>query len=64
MNPDSVKKIIFVSGKLYYNLVNQREARGIKDTAIIRVEGLCPFPINEINQELAKYKKAKSEYGY
>ncbi|XP_045604597.1 2-oxoadipate dehydrogenase complex component E1 [Procambarus clarkii] len=59
VNPDNVKKVIFVSGKHYYALVNERKARGITDTAIIRLEGLCPFPTNEINSELLKYKKAK-----
>ncbi|KAK8735275.1 hypothetical protein OTU49_005597 [Cherax quadricarinatus] len=60
VNPDSVKKIIFVSGKHYYALVSEREARGITDTAIIRLECLCPFPTNDINNELLKYKKAKT----
>lgn len=60
VNPDSVKKVVFVSGKHYYTLIGEREARGIKDTAIIRIESLCPFPTQEINSELQKYKKAKS----
>ncbi|XP_066951932.1 2-oxoadipate dehydrogenase complex component E1 [Macrobrachium rosenbergii] len=60
VNPDNVRKVVFVSGKHYYTLAAEREAKGIKDTAIIRLETLCPFPTNEINSELAKYKKAKS----
>ncbi|KAG0711627.1 putative OGDH E1 component DHKTD1, mitochondrial [Chionoecetes opilio] len=59
INPDSVRRVVFVSGKLYYTLLGEREARGIKDTAIIRLESLCPFPTQEINKELQKYKKAK-----
>ncbi|XP_071529923.1 probable 2-oxoadipate dehydrogenase complex component E1 homolog [Panulirus ornatus] len=58
--PDNVRKVIFVSGKHYYLLVSEREDRNIKDTAIIRIESLCPFPTNEINNELLKYKKAKT----
>lgn len=57
--PDSVRKVVFVSGKHYYTLKAERQARGIRDMAIIRVEALCPFPTQEINVELAKYKKAK-----
>lgn len=53
---------MFVSGKHYYTLVGEREARGIKDTAIIRIESLCPFPTQEINAELEKYKQAKSMF--
>ncbi|XP_068204205.1 2-oxoadipate dehydrogenase complex component E1 [Palaemon carinicauda] len=60
VNADDVRKVVFVSGKHYYTLAAEREARGIKDTAIIRLEALCPFPTNEVNSELAKYKKAKS----
>lgn len=61
VNPSNVKKVVFVSGKHYYTLLGEREARGIKDTAIIRVESLCPFPTQEISEELQKYKQAKSE---
>ncbi|KAK3878448.1 hypothetical protein Pcinc_016908 [Petrolisthes cinctipes] len=56
---NDVKNVVFVSGKHYYSLVNERQARNITNTAIIRVECLCPFPTSEINKELAKYKKAK-----
>lgn len=59
VNPSSVRKVVFVSGKHYYTLLGEREARGIKDTAIIRVESLCPFPTQEISEELQKYKQAK-----
>lgn len=59
VNPDNVKKVVFVSGKHYYTLVGERKARGITDTAIIRLESLCPFPTPQINAELMKYKKAK-----
>lgn len=61
IKPDDVKNVIFVSGKHYYTLVNERQARNITNTAIIRLESLCPFPTSEINKELAKYKKAKSK---
>ena len=57
-NPSSVKKIIFCSGKHYYNLDIERKAKNIQDVAIIRVESLCPFPVHDIQIELAKYKKA------
>lgn len=56
-----VKKVILCSGKHYYALRGERKSRNIKDTAIIRVESLCPFPVNEINEELRKFKNAKSE---
>lgn len=58
VDPSKVKKIIFCSGKHYYNLDNERKTKNIPDVAIIRVESLCPFPVHELHQELIKYKKA------
>ncbi|XP_077274295.1 putative 2-oxoadipate dehydrogenase complex component E1 homolog isoform X1 [Temnothorax americanus] len=53
-------KIILVSGKHYYALDNYRETSGDKNVAIIRVENLCPFPVYELLEEIAKYKHAKT----
>ncbi|KAJ2964596.1 hypothetical protein NQZ79_g439 [Umbelopsis isabellina] len=56
----SVEKVVFVSGKLYYDLVKERENRGLSDkVALCRIEELCPFPRNEIASELSKYTNAK-----
>lgn len=58
-NPKQVKKIIFCSGKHYYNLNNERIAKKYEDVAIIRVESLCPFPVQDLQQEISKYKNVK-----
>ncbi|XP_038073226.1 probable 2-oxoglutarate dehydrogenase E1 component DHKTD1, mitochondrial [Patiria miniata] len=59
-NPKQVERVIFCSGKHYYALRKQREQRQAKDnTAIIRVEALCPFPAEEVQRELDKYPNAK-----
>lgn len=55
-----VTKVILVSGKHYYALDNFRESTDQKNVAIIRVENLCPFPIQELLQEIDKYKYAKT----
>lgn len=59
-NPKDVTKVILCSGKHYYNLNNERVADKIQNAAIIRVESLCPFPVHDIQLELAKYKNAKT----
>lgn len=64
VNPSEVKKVILCSGKHYYNLKAERNARDLKNVAIVRVESLCPFPVHELNTELDKYKNAKSKYIY
>ncbi|XP_025073767.1 probable 2-oxoglutarate dehydrogenase E1 component DHKTD1 homolog, mitochondrial [Pogonomyrmex barbatus] len=55
-----VTKIILVSGKHYYALNEYRETSGNKNVAIIRVESLCPFPIQELLEEIVKYEHAKT----
>ncbi len=56
--PRSPKKVIFCSGKLYYQLMMRRHDIGVKGTAIVRIEQLYPFPENVLEPLLKKYKKA------
>lgn len=54
-----VEKVVFVSGKFYYDLVKEREARGYNDrVALVRVEELSPFPKKELQEEIQKYNGA------
>jgi 2-oxoglutarate dehydrogenase complex dehydrogenase (E1) component-like enzyme len=53
--------VIFVTGKHYYNLDKQRKALNAKDVALVRLEGLSPFPTLNLQQEVTKYKNAKSK---
>jgi len=55
---DKVKRVVACSGKVYYDLVKHREAKGADDVAIIRVEQLYPFPHKAFAAELKKYPKA------
>ncbi|XP_042571057.1 probable 2-oxoglutarate dehydrogenase E1 component DHKTD1, mitochondrial isoform X2 [Cyprinus carpio] len=63
VNPTSVQRILFCSGKHYYALLKHRETlpEAEKSTALIRVEELCPFPTEALQQELNKYTNAKVE---
>lgn len=56
---EAVRKVVFVSGKLYYDLDAEREKRGDTETAIIRLERLYPLPGAEIQAEIAKYPNAE-----
>lgn len=47
-----------VSGKLYYELIDERVKRGITDVAIVRLEQIAPFPWDMIAAEIALYKNA------
>ncbi len=55
-NPEKVKKILLVSGKIYYELEAKRRAEGIEHVAIVRLEQLYPFPEAELEAALAPYK--------
>ncbi|ESO00011.1 hypothetical protein HELRODRAFT_192693 [Helobdella robusta] len=59
-NPDNVKRLLFCTGKVYYELTKERaQKERLSDVAIVRVEQLCPFPMDLIRKELEKYSKAK-----
>ncbi|MBN4052372.1 MAG: 2-oxoglutarate dehydrogenase E1 component [Bacteroidetes bacterium] len=54
-----VKKVLFCSGKIYYDLLAKREEVSNKNTAIVRLEQLYPLPTKQIQGVLKKYKAAK-----
>ncbi|HVK47146.1 MAG TPA: 2-oxoglutarate dehydrogenase E1 component [Pseudobacter sp.] len=57
-NADDVKKVLFCSGKIYYDLADRQQKEDRKDTAIIRVEQLYPLPLKQLEALYAKYNKA------
>ena len=52
---------MFVSGKHYYAAAKHMEENDIQDTAIVRLEQLCPFPTKELQDEVSRYKHVKSK---
>ncbi|MBL8298916.1 MAG: 2-oxoglutarate dehydrogenase E1 component [Rhodanobacteraceae bacterium] len=50
-----VRRIVLCSGKVYFDLADECEKRGISDVAVIRVEQLYPFPRSEVKAQLAKF---------
>lgn len=59
LNADDVTKVVFVSGRLYYDLAAHRDKHQDSSTAIVRLEQLYPLPVEEIQAELAKYPDAE-----
>ena len=55
---NKVRKVIFCSGQVYYDLENERNKRGIKDIAICRLEEISPFPFHSVKAEVEKYTGA------
>ena len=56
----SVQRVILCTGKVFYDLYETRDKRGIDNIAIIRVEQLYPFPEDAIRAALATYTQADS----
>ncbi len=56
-----IEKVVFCSGKLFYELDAYRNEKGITDTAIVRLEQLYPLPQKQIASILEKYKGAKKK---
>jgi multifunctional 2-oxoglutarate metabolism enzyme len=56
---EAVKRVLLCTGKVYYDLAHARADRGITDTAILRMEQLCPLPIDEVRAALATFPAAE-----
>lgn len=59
LNKQSVKRVLFCSGKVYWDLLAEAQKRGDQQTAIVRVEQLYPTPVDEIKQVYAQYPNAE-----
>jgi hypothetical protein len=53
-----VKRVLFCSGKIYYDLLAKQQKENRRDVAIIRLEQIFPLPIAQIQQIIAKYDQA------
>ena len=57
-NLKKINRVVFCSGKVYYDLLEQRDKKQLTNVAIIRVEQLYPFPIESIKKELQQFSHA------
>jgi 2-oxoglutarate dehydrogenase E1 component len=56
---DEVRRLVLCTGKVYYDLLQDRRDRGIDDVALVRVEQLYPWPRALIIEQLQKYSNAQ-----
>jgi len=56
---DSVTRVVFCSGKVYFDLAEYRRNENIAGVALVRIEELYPFPVEEYARVIARYKNAK-----
>jgi 2-oxoglutarate dehydrogenase E1 component len=57
--PEKIRRVVICSGKVYYDLLQERRAKEITDIAIVRLEQYFPFPDNTLGRVLAPYKNAE-----
>ncbi|MEG3587693.1 2-oxoglutarate dehydrogenase E1 component [Citrobacter youngae] len=55
LDPKGVKRVVMCSGKVYYDLLEQRRKNGQKDVAIVRIEQLYPFPHKAVQEALKPF---------
>jgi 2-oxoglutarate dehydrogenase E1 component len=56
---DKIRRVVICSGKVYYDLYEEREKRGIDDIYLLRIEQLYPFPTKALMAELSRFKEAE-----
>ncbi len=56
---DKIRRVVLCTGKVYYDLYEEREKRGLNDVYLLRVEQLYPWPHKALAQELARFPKAE-----
>lgn len=59
LNPSGVRKVLFCSGKIYWELLAESQKRATGDTAIVRLEQLYPTPVEEMKRVIAQYPAAE-----
>jgi 2-oxoglutarate dehydrogenase E1 component len=55
----NIRRVVLSAGKVYYDLYEEREKRGIDDIYLLRVEQLYPFPVKALVHELSRFKNAE-----
>ncbi|MBE9639076.1 2-oxoglutarate dehydrogenase E1 component [Salipiger mangrovisoli] len=59
VSDDKIKRVVMCSGKVYYDLLEERDARGIEDVYLLRIEQFYPFPAISLVKELERFKGAE-----
>jgi len=56
---DQIRRVILCSGKVYYDLLDAREQKGVDDVYIMRLEQFYPWPVKSLSNELSRFKTAE-----
>ncbi len=56
---DDIRRVVLCSGKVYFDLLDEREKRGVDDVYLMRLEQFYPWPVKSLSTELARFKNAE-----
>ncbi|HYD98429.1 MAG TPA: 2-oxoglutarate dehydrogenase E1 component, partial [Alphaproteobacteria bacterium] len=56
---EAVRRVVVCTGKVYYDLLAEHEARGVSDVALVRLEQMYPFPRTSLGNQLKRYPNAE-----
>ncbi|MEC9249937.1 MAG: 2-oxoglutarate dehydrogenase E1 component, partial [Pseudomonadota bacterium] len=56
---DQIRRVVLCTGKVYYDLLERREEKGVDDVYILRTEQLYPFPFKALLEEMARFPNAE-----
>jgi 2-oxoglutarate dehydrogenase E1 component len=56
---DKIRRVVLCSGKVYFDLYEERELRGINDIQLMRIEQFYPFPVKSLSKELQRFPHAE-----
>lgn len=60
LKPDTeIKRVVICSGKVYFDLLEERDAKGLDDVYLLRLEQFYPFPAMSLTKELGRFKQAE-----
>jgi 2-oxoglutarate dehydrogenase E1 component len=59
IEPTAIRRVVLCSGKVYYDLLRERNTCEAREVALVRVEQLYPFPEDQLKKVLSRYRKAR-----
>ncbi|HQP19776.1 MAG TPA: 2-oxoglutarate dehydrogenase E1 component, partial [Phenylobacterium sp.] len=57
--PEKIRRVVLCSGKVYYDLLDAREEKGIDDVYLMRLEQFYPWPVKSLSTELSRFPNAE-----
>ena len=59
VEPEKIRRVVLCSGKVYYDLLEAREEKGVDDVYLMRLEQFYPWPVKSLSTELSRFPNAE-----